>query len=216
MMDNGLFPGPDQAWLPTLLDIEKLKAEYNGTGTDWTRFGFDALEVPEDSEISKRMSILNTRFIANYGWRMLAFETMEQWQTKLQEKMDSIVDKYERAYKLYADNQDALMSDVLPGRKITTSSTNQASGSDSREGTGKSSDTPDSLINDSDDYAGTITKNNDRTTYGRKDSTESTVSEILTGGQLMEAINQSIDGWRDIDTSLIHEFENMFTNVFWY
>lgn len=211
-----MFPYSDQPWLPTLLDIEKLKAGYNGEGTDWRRFGFDALEVPENSEIAKRMNTLNVRFIANYGWRMLAFETMEQWQVKLQEKMDSIADKYERAYRLYADNEDALMKDVLPGRRIESTRSDQASGSDSRSGTGKSSDTPDSRINESDDFAGTISKTSDRTEYGRKDDSKATTTEILTGGQLMEAVNQSIDGWRDIDTSLIHEFENMFVNVFWY
>lgn len=210
------FPYPDQPWLPTLLDIEKLKAEYDGTGTDWRRFGFDALEVPEGSEVSKRMTVLNTRFIANYGWRMLSFETMEQWQAKLQEKMDSIVGKYNRAYRLYSENEEALMTDVLPGRRIVSARTDQASGSDSRSGTGKSSDTPDSMINQSDDFAGTITKNTDRTDYGRKDDSKAETVEVLTGGQLMEAINRSIDGWRDIDTSLIREFENMFVNVFWY
>lgn len=249
MNDGMLFGYADDPWLPTLLDVERLKTE--GTDADkvyWRKFGWDALEVPEaDVNVKARMGILNTRFLANYGWRMLSYETMEQWQVRLQEKFDATVDKYERAYQLYADNKDAMMDDALPGMITTTkgivkasgadtvtssgSDTNTQSGSDTTNDTRKHSDTPDSLINASDNYAGTLDKDTGSVTYGRKDTrnlsssgttdyrrtdtTDSETKQIYTGGRIMEAVNATIDGWMDVDTSFINEFENLFSNILW-
>lgn len=229
-----MFGKADDPWIPTLLDIERLKAEdTEGPVVDWKKFGWDALEVPASApQVASRMDVLNGRFIANYGWRMLGYETMEQWQTKLQERFDSVVDKYERAYSLYEENKDAMMKDVLPGRKVsstgatvdTEKETNKAGGDDKDSYKSKYSDTPDSAINDSDNYAGSITKDDRTTTYGRTDDKDrsrtskidGTVNEVYTGAQIMTAVNDSIDGWRDIDTSFIMEFQNLFSNVFWY
>lgn len=213
-----MFGKADDPWIPTLLDIERLKAEdTEGPVVDWKKFGWDALEVPASApQVASRMDVLNGRFIANYGWRMLGYETMEQWQTKLQERFDSVVDKYERAYSLYEENKDAMMKDVLPGRKVTSTNTLQLSGTDSNTSKSKYSDTPDSAINDSDNYAGSITKDDRSVTYGRKDTNDGSSTEVYTGAQIMTAVNDSIDGWRDIDTSFIMEFQNLFSNVFWY
>ena len=213
-----MFGKADDPWIPTLLDIERLKAEdTEGPVIDWKKFGWDALDVPVTApKVAARMDVLNGRFIANYGWRMLGYETMEQWQTKLQERFDSVVDKYERAYTLYEKNKEAMMDDVLPGRKVTSTNTLQLSGTDSNTSKSKYSDTPDSAINDSDNYAGSITKDNRSVTYGRKDTNNGASTEVFTGAQIMTAVNDSIDGWRDIDTSFIMEFQNLFSNVFWY
>lgn len=216
-------------WTVTLLELERLKA----SDTHWEKFGFDQLDIPDTApHVKARMEILEGRFLANYGWRFLSYETMEQWQVKLQERMDSIVDMYERAYTLYEANHDAMMSDVLPGTVLETESESQASGSDAvsasgtdtTEGTVKSSDTPDSLINDSDDYAGSIDKTHtsiahgrtDTTEYGRKDKTNTKQTMIRTGAEIMDSVNRSIDGWRDIDTSLILRFESLFSGIWWY
>lgn len=249
MNDGMLFGYADEPWLPTLLDIERMKNE--GTDADktyWRKFGWDALEVPEtDTEVKARMGVLNTRFLANYGWRMLSYETMEQWQVRLQERFDATVDKYERAYRLYAENKDAMMDDALPGA-ITTikgavkasgsdtvsssgSDINTQSGSDSTSGTRKHSDTPDSLINASDSYAGTLDKDSGSVTYGRKDTrstsgngttsygrvdtTDTETKQVYTGGRIMEAVNATIAGWMDVDTAFINEFENLFSNILW-
>ena len=249
MEREGFFGYADEPWLPTLLDIERMKAE----GTDeekayWQKFGWEVLDVPEaDTHVKARMDILKTRFIANYGWRMLAYETMEQWQVRLQEKFDSVVDRYERAYQLYEDNRDDMMKDAVPGITTTVSSrttaggsdktsntgsvTDNDSGSDSTTATSKHSDTPDSMINTSDNYAGTIDKDTSSITYGKKstktigtdattnygrmDSVEGTTKEIYTGGRIMESINNTIDAWMDIDTAFIHSFENLFSNILW-
>lgn len=216
-------------WLPTLLDVERFKAE--DTSGYWSKFGWDQLEIPDDCPlVAARMTTLSGRFIANYGWRMLGYETMEQWQTKLQERMDAVVHKYNRAYEIYRDHAEDLAK-VLPGETRRTEGSvassgddvSKASGSDSITSKNKYSDTPDSSINDSDNYAGSISKDTGTTTYGRidtithgrTDTTDMTSTLTKTGMEIMQAVNGSIDGWRDIDTQLIREFENMFLNLFW-
>ena len=211
----GIFGYADEAWMPTLLDIERLKAE----GTDaqkayFGKFGFDQLEIPAtDVNIKSRVEKLNTRFIARYGTRMIGHETMEIWQTRLQERFDAVADKYERAYALYEKYKVQMMDDALPGITTTVSGTNTAGGSDTISGKAKFSDTPDSSINDSDEFAGSINKN--VTTYGRKDTVASETKQVYTGGQIMDAVNKTIEGWRDVDTDFIAEFENLFSNILW-
>lgn len=222
--------GVGDPWLPTLLDVERFKNE-DIRPDYWKKFGWDQLVIPDECIIvKKRFSTLGIRFIANYGWRMLAYETMEQWQTKLQERMDAVVLRYERAYETYEGNLDD-MRRVTPGEvrktvgKISADGEDvtTAGGSDGVTSKSKFSDTPDSAINDSDNFAGSITKDESTTTYGststlkhgRVDSTDITTTTIRTGAELMESINTSLDAWRDIDTLLIHEFENCFLNLFW-
>ena len=217
MEREGFFGYADEPWLPTLLDIERMKAE----GTDeekayWQKFGWEVLDVPEaDTHVKARMDILKTRFIANYGWRMLAYETMEQWQVRLQEKFDSVVDKYERAYTLYETNKTSMMEDVLPGIKTTATGKTTAGGSDTVTGKRKFSDTPDSSINDSDSFAGNISTDDGKTTYGRTDSTNTESKQVYTGSAIIDAVNETIDAWMDIDTAFIHSFENLFSNILW-
>lgn len=220
MSDIGLFGTfgyADEAWMPTLLDIERFKAE----GTDaqkayFGQFGFDQLEIPDaDVNIKARAEKLNTRFIARYGTRMIGQETMEIWQVRLQERFDAVSDKYERAYTLYEKYKDQMMDDALPGITTTVKGSNTARGSDTVSGKVKFSDTPDSSINDSDNFAGSINKNDATTTYGRTDSVNSETKQVYTGGQIMDGVNKTIDGWRDIGTDFIAEFEDLFSNILW-
>ncbi len=222
--------GTGDPWLPTLLDVERFKAE--GIRPEyWQKFGWDQLVVPDECIIVKqRFETLGIRFVAKFGWRMLAFETMEQWQTKLQERMDAIVRKYERAYETYEGNLDDIRK-VAPGEVKRTVGKISASGEDVTTTGGsdgvttksKYSDTPDSAINDSDNFAGSITKDESKTTYGatntlkhgRSDNTDMTATTTRTGAELMESINGSIDAWRDLDTAFVSEFNVCFLNLFW-
>lgn len=215
---EGLFPYADQPWVPTLVDVERMKAaEPDESPVDWRRFGWSALEVPQNADhVIARFDILGQRFLERYAYRMLNAETMEKWQVRLQNRFDEVVDMYERAYALYDENQSAMMKDVLPGRKISVKGENKAGGEDSSESKSKYSDTPDQAINDSDNYAGSITKNTGNTKYGRTDSNTVETVETLTGAQVISAVNDSIDGWRDIDTAFIACFENNFMNIWWY
>lgn len=228
------FSEADQPWIPTLLEVEVQKAnEPDDSPIDWRRFGWSALEVPSNCpEVTKRFDILQTRFNARYANRMLNSETMENWQVRLQNRFDEVVDMYERAYVLYEQNQQAMMEDVLSGTKTVFSRTDADSGSDERstdsttssEGHVKTADTPDTSVNDTDGYAGAVSKSTstnrtggkDTMKYGHSLASSGTSTTTLTGGQIMDAINSSIDGWRDIDTRFIAEFENNFLNVWWY
>lgn len=233
-MNESYFPEPDQPWVPTLLDVETFKAnEPDGSPIDWRRFGWSALDVPEEcTHVAARFDILGTRFLQRYAKRMLNQETMELWQNRLQNRFDEVVHMYERAYTLYEANQESMMSDVLPGTKRTydtkdtNGGTDSVSGTDTSSGKSKSkqSNTPDSAINESDDYAGALgieensstRTNSGKTEYGRTLTRKGTDTLVLTGAQVMESVNSSIDGWRDIDTAFIASFENNFLNIWWY
>lgn len=222
--------GVGDPWLPTLLDVERFKNE-DIKPDYWKKFGWDQLVVPDECIIvKKRFDTLGIRFTSVFGWRMLAYETMEQWQTKLQERMDAVVYKYERAYRVYADHAEDI-DKVIPGESkriagsvaVTGDDVTTAGGSDGVTSKSKYSDTPDSAINESDSFAGKITKDESTTTYGststlthgRVDSTDITTTTTKTGPELLLSVNDSIEGWRDIDTLFIHEFENSFLNLFW-
>lgn len=217
IMNDGLYPDADEPWLPTLLDVERMKAaEPDGSPIDWRRFGWSALEVPPTAtHVVARFDILGQRFLERYAYRMLGHETMEKWQTRLQNRMDEVVGMYERAYALYEANQKA-MDDVVPGRSVTTDSSLSSDTNDTSNGESRASATPDQLINDNDDYAGSISKNKNNSTGKRNDKGTVNTKEVWHGSQVIQAVNDSIDGWRNIDTAFVASFENLFLNIWWY
>lgn len=217
IMKDGLYPDADEPWLPTLLDVERMKAaEPDGSPIDWRRFGWSALEVPPTAtHVVARFDILGQRFLERYAYRMLGHETMEKWQTRLQNRMDEVVGMYERAYALYEANQKA-MDDAVPGRSVTTDSSLSSDTNDTSNGESRASATPDQLINDSDDYAGSISKNKNNSTGKRNDKGTVNTKEVWQGARVIQDVNDSIDGWRNIDTAFIASFENLFLNIWWY
>lgn len=203
-------------WMPTLAELMHLRNEdpyYEG-------FGWDQLMVPPDcTYVSDRMDHLEIRFYERYAMRMIGNETLERWQLRLQNKFDEVVDKYNRAYALYDANNEGMMSDIRTGTKRVIKREGQASGSDSTStsSVNKRIDTPDSIVNENDDYADSYNKGtgSSTVTYGRKDKDDVDETTEATG-ILLENVNRTIDGWKDIDTMFIAEFENLFLNVFWY
>ena len=246
MSNEILFPCAEQPWVPTLVDVERMKAaEPDDSPVDWRRFGWSALEVPQDAtHVIARFDILATRFLERYAYRMLNAETMEKWQVRLQNRFDEVVRLYERAYSLYADNEKAMLADVIPGMRRTSEYADESQGESSQTGessdsrttsaTGsnktKNSDTPDSKINSSDNYAGSISIGSDTSESSvagktatkngiiRSDTGKRTGTEVVqqTGGEVIDAVNHSVKSWMDIDTAFIAEFENNFMNVWWY
>lgn len=212
----------DEAWLPTLLEVEYLKAR--GTEAErqyYSRFGWNNLVVSvECQHLIERWDYLGERFMGRYGARMLNAETMERWQVRLQNRLDEVQHVFERAYSLYAQYREDMDGDIIESETITGTSTAQASGTDSTTGdtTTKNIDTPDSVINASDDYADNLTKSasGGSTTYGRKDTMDTTTTREVHGKGVIENVNDSIDRFRDIDTEFIKAFENNFLNIFWY
>lgn len=198
-----MIPEQDLMWMPTYGTLIAKQSEPAGV-VDWNAFGWDALQVPDTTvKVQARMDILSERFYERYCDRSIAYETWHLWQVKLQDRFDSIVDKYERAYTLYEQYKDDVMDDVLPGRKTTVDMTNTV------DGKTKFSETPDSSINDSDEFAGSITKNNGT------NKNSGTTTEVITGN-LLDSINATIGSWMDIDTAFVDEFETLFSKVWWY
>lgn len=254
-----------EPWFPTLAWLINRKEAYDGTGPiDYTKYGWDALVVPDDCpNVSARMDQLAIRFNQRYMMRLLNQESLENWQIRLQNRFDEIVRPMERAYKIYADNAAAI-DNVVPGTTKTTIGTSTDSGTDTRIGSGsnesagsgsntsttggsdtstsegKESDTPNSVINASANYAGSTSKqsgtvkygrtegtdfdqksngsytNSDKTEYGKKTDITGTETTKWTGSDVLKQINESIDGYRDIDTMFVAGFENNFLNIFWY
>lgn len=237
-------------WIPTLIELEHQKSlEPDDSAVDWSKFGWEALEVPVDApHVAARMDKLGELFLERFANRMLNSETLERWQVRLQHTMDRIAPVYERAYALYEKHAQALQDGALPGRTTTTESDLRAGGSDVRAESGtdetsrtgadtvggktKTSDTPDSAISESDDYAGTIEVREDKTSYGSKvaftrggkttteygrtDKGTVKVTETVDGEEMVRSLNANIDGWRNLDSALVAEFENNFLNLWWY
>ena len=214
-VENGLFPEADSAWLPTYLDVQML----------YPTFGWQSLVVDDDCPtVNSRMAILQTRFEERYANRMISSETLQRWQVRLQNRFDEVVRRYERAYGLYSRYQEDMDADVLPGETYTETehiaSDNTQGGSDTSSSKTRNVDTPDSVINANSDYADSLSDSSGTVTYGRTDKGASdrnlTRTRTLTGQDLMLNINGSIDGWRDLDTAFVSEFENLFLNLWWY
>lgn len=212
---DGMFPEADEAWLPTYLDVQM----------KYPTFGWQSLVVDVDCpNVQSRMLTLQTRFEERYANRMISAETLQRWQVRLQNRFDEVVRRYERAYGLYSRYQEDMDADVLPGEtyteKETLKSDTKQGGSDKSESESRNIDTPDSIINQNQNYADSLTNGKSTMTYGRTDEGNSTRDmtrkRTLTGQDLMLNINGSIDGWRDIDTWFVAEFENLFLNIWWY
>lgn len=206
----------DQMWQTQLIEIIHRRE----TDPYYSRFGFDQLVIPTGATfVSARMEELTQRFNERYAFRMLNYGTLPKWQMRLQNRFDEVVDKYNRAYALYSEHEEGIMDDIMTGIKRTVHGENQASGTDKTTGksVSKSIDTPDSRVNESDEYADSYSKSDNETqlTHGRKDVNEVTDTTEQTG-ILLENINRTINAYRDVDTEFIKEFENNFLNVFWY
>lgn len=231
--DYGVFAPPGLSpWIPTLLDIEKRKADgeplYQG-------IGFEELACPVHlSELQTRWEDLRDRFNERYAYRMINSETLERWQVRLQNRFDEIAERYNRAYKLYAAYDIEMLDEARRGwiekEKIDDdlggSDLSAAGGSDSQttRGTERNADTPDSANNANENYAdsrrdstGSRTDSygrTDRYDYGRtRDYERETVRQET--GEVTDDVNRTVDQWRDLDTRFVMEFENLFLNIFW-
>lgn len=199
----------------------------------YDKFGFDRVEIPADcprltAVMPRALELFNER----YAFRMLNSETLEQWQMRLQHTADLNVYRYERALELYATNAEEMLN-VLEKTVTVRDATTANSGTDSTTygrkdtyaGTVRNVDTPDSAVNDSDDYADSLVRNNNSNTasgtdslvHGLRTDIDDTVTETKEPeGGIIRATNDSIDAYRDLVADFVREFENNFLNVFWY
>ena len=121
--DESYFHDADAPWMPKLVDVEYFKAQTEDASKKayFAQFGFDALDYDSTSlpMVDARFTILTQRFNQRYYNRMIGAESMERWQNRLQNRFDEIADRYERAYQLYDDQNDAMMTDVIDGERVT-------------------------------------------------------------------------------------------------
>ena len=211
----------DEIWIPTLNEVEYLKSQ--GSPDEqryYSQFGWEQLEVPPDCDrVLDRMSTLKIRFDERYGGRMLGQETMERWQIRLQNKFDEVVYKWDRAYELYANNQQTMLVNIIDGRVVSNDTSSKIDSTDDTVNTSKNKviDTPDTAINDNSDYADVVYHNDGRrkNTGSRNNRTTNNSKEEVMGN-LIDKVNSTALKWMDIDTMFIKEFENNFLNIFYY
>ena len=211
----------DEIWIPTLNEVEYLKS--HGSPEEqayYSKFGWEQLEVPSDCDrVLDRMRTLKIRFDERYGGRMLGQETMERWQIRLQNKFDEVVYKWDRAYELYANNQQSMLVNIIDGRIVSNGSSSNIDITDDTVNTSKNKviDTPDSAINDNSDYADVVYHNNaSRRNTGTRNNRTTSNSKEEVMGNLIDKVNSTALKWMDIDTMFIKEFENNFLNIFYY
>lgn len=211
------FPEADAPWLPTLMDIE-VRKERGLPGYD--RIGFAQLVLPSDVPlITARWEELTVRFNERYAYRMIAQETLERWQHRLQNRLDEIVRPYERAYTLIRDNETA-MKELHNGHVYTETNESERERNVHVSGNNESlhAETPYTSVNRSGRYGDSTDKGSHSETTG-EDATDSHSRESTrrdTGLYLQENVFRAIDDWRDLDTAFVSEFENLFLNVWWY
>lgn len=199
---------------PWMIDYATLVVKYPDYA--FSKLSFDATDYPI---LAKRWEKISRRFFNKYCNRMIGLETLDLWWVKLQDRFDSISDEFERAYELYAENGEAITEDVLEGYKDIYSTHTGNSGADKRtlKSKTKSIDTPDSRINDNDEYADTLNKSEgeDTTSYGKQSDTTMNNQRIITGSKLLENVNKNIYSWKDWDTEFVNQFENLFLGILW-
>lgn len=222
-----MFGAADSPWLPTLVEVLRLR-EQDPDDPD-LQVGWDALYVPETCPLVRaRMTVLKERFDERYAFRMLSAETTLRWQVRLQNRFDSVLERYERAYRIVSERDDLDTIGELTVVKTTGTDTNGGQDTSSSRNSSSSSsldrltDTPDTTVNDSDSYASSTSKasasssgsSEGTTKYGRTLSTDRTTStERLY--DVSKGVMSSIRGWTDVDTLFVGEFENLFLNIFW-
>lgn len=197
------FPEAFETQMISLSDIlhkQDIGDEY------FQRFGLDKvewLESPGDTVLTE----IEKRFNYQYYERKIACETMESWQIRLQVTTDRICRRYCRALRLMQQYEARLDEDIIDK---TTQTSSASSTTKSRT---KAADLPDTGIELPDigtvGYAGSVADSVGSSTDGGSVVTEKT-------GTIIDQLSKSIDGWRDIITEIIDEYDKCFLKIEWY
>lgn len=224
------------SYMPKLIDIigwqnstdEKTKTYYN-------KFGFRQLIVPSDCpNLTERFETLCDLAEARYAFREINRETMEQWQIALQYRFDEIAHTFEHSYALQKKWQSTIDESLTKAtenihnelKEDSVSTTGSDTRTESRSGTDKRTtvDTPDSVVNETLQYADSIektTSSNEGTSSGSstgtsKGTSSGTAEDILADYRnLQDEMDKIMDGYRDLDILFVSKFENNFINIFY-
>lgn len=127
-------------------------------------------------------------------------------------------------------------------RELSYAGSKEISRAGTETDTKRFADTPDSSTNASDMYADrreesthafgtgrkdtesfnqrkdteTFNQIKDALLHGKTTDIDYTLTRTETGAQIIDAVNEAITKWKDLDTQFVAEFENLFLNIFDY
>ena len=123
---------------------------------------------------------------------------------------DRIIPRYERNFRLYNENKVKLETDL---EMVQTTEYLDVKDTFNGATENKVSDTPDTAINVSQNYAGNVTKG----TATNSNTKTGSVKTTITGrGGLVDQLNDNLDAWRDLESDLVGEYAKAFLSVIWY
>lgn len=165
---------------------------------------------------------LETKLIRHYYTREIGFETTNLWLFKLEERLLSILPKYNDLYKSNAINYDILNNYSITetsGRDIKRDYTGSSNTTTNTKQVGYI--TPENIINteNMDNYANTMNTNNTNSNASgvnnetSLDNYTSTRSGVV-GISPTSLIREYRDSIINIDEMFIEEFENLFMEIF--
>lgn len=205
-----------EVWTVRTPDGSKILIQFLVEPGTWSKYGIDQVELPPDTPLCAALwSRICTRCREKYWKRYLAGETLEDWQVTLQTITDENIPRFERALRLYVANpieKDLLASTVTDYGDGLTDETEQTKAATSKT---TMRDTPDTSINDSSGYAGTVTDGtSDSGTLKSTKKGKITVTQT-GGGGILEALNSNVDSWRDIETEIVKSYASAFMSYVW-
>ncbi len=191
------------------------------TGLYYAVFGLSHVVLPSSASVylPAIWGRVCTRVNEKFWKRFLAGETLEEWQVLLQTLTDELAPRYERAFRMYANNSEASEADIL------ATMTTDYGGDDgvteemkqTKAATSKSTvrDTPDGAVNDSTNFAGSVTDGtSDSGTTLNTRKGKVTVTQTGEGG-IIGRVNDNIRLWRDLETDLVSEYAKAFMSFIW-
>lgn len=162
------------------------------------------------------------RFNQKYHFREIGCETVSRWMWQLQDRFDSIADKYDHAYKLYSLEADdkKLIDDLGIGYTRTlhyqNGGTGNSSNSSSATGNSKFRDTPtssDSTINNPTTENVDTSSSSGSSSSSRQNQGDSTEKYEYNDEHKLEEINKMIEKYKQLDEDFINEFAQMFIGI---
>lgn len=177
----------------------------------WSQFGIDQVELPVDTPLVHAMwDRICLRVNEAYYDRFLGGETLEQWQRRLQVITDRIIPRYERNFRIYANNKVKLETELGIAQTTEYLDVKDTFNADTEN---KVSETPDTAINVNQNYAGSVTKG----TAKNSNTKTGAVRTTTTGrGGLVDQLNDNMDAWRDLESDLVGEYAKAFLSCIWF
>ena len=181
------------------------------TDVYWSDFGIEYVELPDNTPLVHSIwDRICLRVNEAYYDRFLGGETLEQWQRRLQVITDRIIPRYERNFRIYEVNRQKLETELGMTQTTEYLDVKDVNTTDNES---KVSETPDTAINENQNYAGSVSTGTGKTTNTKTGKVK--MSMTPTGG-LIEQLNDNMDAWRDLESDLVEEYAKAFLSTIWF